>query len=328
MLKQTIQINVFNLLNFSSIFKNILTALNINLLFCVMKTNTDKYLVSSGKKIKLKDFDTGYKGHLDKETGKDELDRVKKDLGKYQQVLYASNSHSLLIIFQAMDAAGKDGTIAHVMSGINPQGCQVYSFKTPSAKEYEHDFLWRHYKALPERGRIGIHNRSHYENVLVCKVHPEYIMNESIPGYDEVSKIDEKFWEKRYESIRNFEKHLTDNGMTILKFFLNVSKDQQKKRFLERIDDPTKNWKFSSGDIKERALWKDYMKAYEKAIQETSTANAPWYVIPADDKWYTRLAVSQVIAEKLESLKLNYPILPEKESALLADYKQQLLEEQ
>lgn len=292
-----------------------------------MKTNTEKYLVKPDKKVKLKDFDTDYKGHLDKETGKDELERVKKDLSKYQEVLYAANKHSVLIIFQAMDAAGKDGAIEHVMSGLNPQGCQVYSFKTPNAEEYDHDFLWRHYKALPERGRIGIHNRSHYENVLVCKVHPEYVLSENLPNYNSVDKIDKDFWKQRYESIRSFEKHLVANGTTILKFFLHVSKDEQKQRFLDRIEDPAKNWKFSSGDISERALWDDYMNAYEDALSETSTDEAPWYVIPADKKWYTRLAVSQIIAEKLESMKLEFPVLAKSEADKLAGYKEMLLAE-
>ncbi|WP_113661551.1 polyphosphate kinase 2 family protein [Pedobacter nanyangensis] len=292
-----------------------------------VKTNTDKYQVKAGQKIKMADFDTDYHGHLDKETGKSELDRVKQELAKYQEVLYAADSRAVLVIFQAMDAAGKDGAIAHVMSGLNPQGCQVYSFKTPNAEEYDHDFLWRHYKALPERGRIGIHNRSHYENVLVCKVHPEYVLAERLPKYDTVAKIDKDFWKNRYQSIRNFEKHLTDNGTVILKFFLHVSKDEQKKRFLDRIEDPAKNWKFSSGDLKERALWDKYMEAYEEALNETSTDEAPWYVIPADKKWYTRLAVSQIIAEKLESLNLQYPKLPKAEVEALAGYKDQLLKE-
>jgi PPK2 family polyphosphate:nucleotide phosphotransferase len=293
-----------------------------------MKTNTDKYCVKGDKKVKVKDFDTDYKGHLDKEEGKKELARVKKDLSTYQEVLYASNSHSVLVIIQAMDAAGKDGVIEHVMSGLNPQGCQVYSFKTPSSEEYDHDFLWRHYKALPEKGRIGIHNRSHYENVLVCKVHPEYILSENLPNYSSVNKINKNFWKQRYESIRNFEKHLTENGVTILKFFLNVSKDEQKQRFLDRIEDPAKNWKFSGGDIKERGLWDKYMKAYEEMLNETSTPQSPWYVIPADKKWYTRLAVSQIIAETMQSLKLKFPRLPEKEVDALVSYKEQLLAEQ
>ncbi|MFD0941262.1 polyphosphate kinase 2 family protein [Pedobacter boryungensis] len=292
-----------------------------------MKTNTKKYLAKGGDKFSLKDYSTTYDGHLDKEAGKQELERVKGELKDYQEALYASDSHSLLIIFQAMDAAGKDSAIEHVMSGLNPQGCQVYSFKTPNSEEYNHDFLWRHAKTLPERGKIGIHNRSHYENVLVCKVHPEYILSENIPGYDDVKKIDKKFWKERYESIRNFEKHIIANGTVVLKFFLHVSKEEQKQRFLDRIEEQSKNWKFSVGDLKERALWKEYMAAYEEAIKETSTDSAPWYVIPADKKWYARLAISQIIEETLESLNLKYPVLPKEEADQLETIKQQLLSE-
>lgn len=292
-----------------------------------LKTNTKKYIAKTNGKFSLKDYNTTYNGHLSKEEGKQELVRVKEELSKQQESLYASNSHSLLVIFQAMDAAGKDSAIEHVMSGLNPQGCQVYSFKTPNSEEYEHDFLWRHYKALPERGRIGIHNRSHYENVLVCKVHPEYLLNENIPSIDDVKKIDKKFWANRYESIRNFEKHLVENGTTIIKFFLHVSKDEQKQRFLDRIDDQTKNWKFSVGDLKERALWDKYMDAYQQAIRETSTDAAPWYVIPADRKWYARLAISQVIDEALQDMKLKFPELPAEEVAELGTIRQQLLDE-
>jgi PPK2 family polyphosphate:nucleotide phosphotransferase len=292
-----------------------------------MKTDTKKYLTQGGDAFLLKDFSTTYNGHLDKTTGKEELERVKGELKAYQEALYASDSHSLLIIFQAMDAAGKDSAIEHVMSGLNPQGCQVYSFKTPNSEEYSHDFLWRHYKALPERGKIGIHNRSHYENVLVCKVHPEYILSENIPGFSDVKKIDKKFWKARYESIRNFEKHLVANGTVVLKFFLHVSKEEQKQRFLDRIEDPSKNWKFSVGDLKERALWDNYMKAYEDAIRETAIADAPWYVIPADKKWYARLAISQVIEEALESLNLKYPVLPKTEADQLTTIKQELTDE-
>jgi len=292
-----------------------------------MKTHTKKYLTEGGDQFLLKDFSTTYNGDLDKAAGKEELERVKSELKNYQEALYASDSHSLLIIFQAMDAAGKDSAIEHVMSGLNPQGCQVYSFKTPNSEEYSHDFLWRHYKALPERGKIGIHNRSHYENVLVCKVHPEYILSENIPGFTDAKKIDKKFWKMRYESIRNFEKHLIVNGTVILKFFLHVSKDEQKQRFLDRIEDPSKNWKFSVGDLKERALWDKYMEAYEQAIQETSTADAPWYVIPADKKWYARLAISQVIEETLASLHLKYPVLPKEEAEQLETIRKQLSNE-
>ncbi|MNX93590.1 Polyphosphate kinase 2 [compost metagenome] len=213
------------------------------------------------------------------------------------------------------------------MSGLNPQGCQVFTFKTPTSEEYDHDFLWRHYKALPEKGRIGIHNRSHYEYVLVCKVHPEYVLNEKIPGYNSIKKIDKNFWEQRYESIRNFEKHVSENGTVIVKIFLHVSKEEQRQRFLDRIDDPSKNWKFSSGDIAERALWKDYMKAYEEALTETSTKGAPWYIIPADKKWYARLAISKILVDTFKDLDLKYPVLPESEMSKLGEIKQQLLNE-
>jgi PPK2 family polyphosphate:nucleotide phosphotransferase len=286
-----------------------------------MSKDTDRLLVPSGKKIKLKDYSTNYTGDMDKEVGKINLQVIKEKLSNYQETLYAENSHAVLIIFQAMDAAGKDSAISHVMSGLNPQGCQVFSFKTPTADEYEHDFLWRHYMALPQRGRIGIHNRSHYENVLVCNVHPEYILNERIPGYDDVSKVDDDFWKARYESIRNFEKHLTENGTVILKFFLYVSEDEQKERFLERINDPAKNWKFSSADIAERGLWKKYMSAYEDALNETSTEKAPWYIIPADKKWYARLAISQILEQAFKDLNLEFPELPEEEIKTLEGYK-------
>ena len=292
-----------------------------------MSKETNRFLAPSGQKIKLKDYSTHYNGDLDEKAGKETLAAIKEKLSSHQATLYAENSHSVLIIFQAMDAAGKDGAVAHVMSGLNPQGCEVYSFKTPSVSEYEHDFLWRHYMALPQRGRIGIHNRSHYENVLVCKVHPEYVLNERIPGYDNVKKIDKSFWKGRYESIRNFEKQLTENGTVILKFFLYVSRDEQKRRFLDRINDPSKNWKFSGSDITERSFWKEYMTAYEEAISETSTANAPWYIIPADHKWFTRLAISQILDDTFKAMNLKYPVLAAGELAKLEGYKEKLLTE-
>lgn len=293
-----------------------------------MEKEIKQYLVTPGKKVSLNDYTTSYKGDKDKETAKQELEDIKAELAGEQETLYAADSRSVLIIFQAMDAAGKDSAIQHVMTGFNPQGCQVYSFKTPTSEEYDHDFLWRHYKALPERGRIGIHNRSHYENVLVCKVHPEYILSEKIPGYNDVKKIDKDFWKRRYESIRNFEKHITDNGTAIVKIFLYVSKDEQKQRFLDRIDDPSKNWKFSSADITERGYWKDYMNAYEEAIAETATEAAPWYIIPADKKWYARLAISHILRETLKGLDLKYPVLAKAEAEKLEGIKQQLLTEQ
>ncbi|WP_316815007.1 polyphosphate kinase 2 family protein [Pedobacter nyackensis] len=292
-----------------------------------MEKEIKQYLVAPGERVSLNDYHTSYSGDKDKLTAKQELEEIKARLVDYQETLYAADSRSVLIIFQAMDAAGKDSAIQHVMTGFNPQGCQVYSFKTPTSEEYDHDFLWRHYKALPERGRIGIHNRSHYENVLVCKVHPEYVLSEKIPGYNDVKKIDKDFWKRRYESIRNFEKHVTDNGTAIVKIFLNVSKDEQKQRFLDRINDPTKNWKFSSSDITERGLWPDYMKAYENAIEETSTEASPWYIIPADKKWYARLAISHILEETLKKMDLIFPVLAKAEADKLADMKQQLLDE-
>ncbi|MCX2449907.1 polyphosphate kinase 2 family protein [Pedobacter sp. PLR] len=290
-----------------------------------MKKEIEKSRVLPGRKFSLKEHNTSYTGDLEKDAGKAELDLTKEELNKLQETLYAADSHAVLVIFQAMDAAGKDSAIAHVMSGLNPQGCQVYSFKTPTSEEYDHDFLWRHYKALPERGRIGIHNRSHYENVLVCKVHPEYVLNEKIPGYDAVKKLDDKFWKRRYESIRNFEKHISDNGTLVIKFFLYVSKDEQKERFLERIENPVKNWKFSSSDITEREKWGDYMGAYEEAIGETSTEQAPWYVIPADKKWYARLLISQILEHHLKEMNLKFPVLGEEEMAKLEEIQRSLL---
>jgi PPK2 family polyphosphate:nucleotide phosphotransferase len=220
-----------------------------------------------------------------------------------------------------MDAAGKDGAIKHVMSGLNPQGCQVFSFKQPSAEELEHDFLWRCAKNLPERGRFGIFNRSYYEEVLIVRVHPQILQNQPLP--DKI-KNDKKIWQKRFAQIRNFEDYLADNGIHVIKFFLNVSKEEQKARFLARIEEPEKNWKFSAGDAKERTFWDDYMKAYEEAIEATSTENAPWYVIPADKKWFTRVAVSEIIVKKLESLKLQYPQVSEEQLMQLQEAKKVL----
>ena len=222
-------------------------------------------------------------------------------------MLYAQDTHALLLIFQAMDAAGKDGTIKHVMSGVNPQGCDVSSFKAPSSEELNHDYLWRSSKRLPERGRIGIFNRSYYEEVLVVRVHPEILEAERLPSAVRGKGI----WKRRFEDINNFEKYITDNGIVVLKFFLNVSKAEQKKRFLERIDRPEKNWKFSASDAKERAFWDDYQQAYEDAFNHTSTAWAPWYIIPADHKWFTRMAVAGIILDTLKKLKLRYPTVSE-----------------
>ena len=227
-----------------------------------------------------------------------------EQLSERQNLLYAHDRYALLLIFQAMDAAGKDGVIKHVMSGINPQGCQVFSFKQPSATELDHDFLWRTTACLPERGRIGIFNRSYYEEVLIVRVHPEILQAQRLP--DEILKSRD-IWKRRYDSIVDLERHLHRNGTRIVKFFLHVSKEEQRKRFLARIDDPNKNWKFSAGDVAERALWKDYMKAYEECIGATSTDHAPWYVVPADDKQNARLIVSQVVLQTMQALKMRYP---------------------
>ena len=281
---------------------------------------TDNYKVKT--QFSIKKTDTKYSGQLKKNEGKEMLQKEKEKLRELQEKLYADGSKSLLIVLQAMDAAGKDSLIEHVFGGVNPQGCEVHSFKTPSSKEYSHDFLWRHYTALPEKGKIGILNRSHYESVLVCKVHPEYNLSEKV--WDSADDFDDEFWENRYESINNFEKNLVENGTTIIKIFLNVSKDEQKKRFLDRINEPEKNWKFAAGDLSERKLWDQYMTAYEDAISKTSKENAPWFVIPADDKWFARVAAIQIIIDTLEKMDLKYPKLSEKEAAGLADAKKEL----
>ena len=263
------------------------------------------FLVPPDPKISLAtDYDPDYKAqHLKKSDAKRDLQEIIKAIAECQEILYAQDTHALLIIFQAMDAAGKDSTIKHVMSGINPQGFQVYSFKAPSLEELDHDYLWRCSKALPERGRIGIFNRSYYEEILVTRVHPEILEQRQIPS----SLIDEKIWKQRFEEINNYEKHLVNNGTIILKFFLNVSKEEQKQRFLERIERPEKNWKFSTNDAKEREFWDDYMAVYEDMFNHTSTELAPWHIISADHKWFTRLAVAGIIYAKLKELNLHYP---------------------
>ena len=283
---------------------------------------SDDFLIKENSKFDIKAQNTKYKGKINKDEAKQLLNIEKEKLYLLQEKLYADGSQSLLIILQGMDAAGKDSLVEHVFSGVNPQGCEVTSFKTPSTKEYSHDFLWRHYLALPAKGKIGIFNRSHYESVLVCKVHPEYNLSEKV--WSDVKQFDEKFWENRYESIRNFEKHLANNGTKIIKIFLNVSKEEQKQRFLERIEEDDKNWKFSSSDVTERGFWNDYMKAYQDAIRETSTDYAPWFVIPADQKWFTRVAAIQIIIDALESMNLKFPELSGKDKDALKDSKHKL----
>ena len=267
----------------------------------------NQYRIQDGSKFRLRDFDpVDTQGmDIDKGDAKELLAKGIKRLSELQEKLYADNRWSVLAVFQAMDAAGKDGAIKHAMSGINPQGCQVHSFKAPSPEELDHDFLWRIARALPERGRIGIFNRSHYEEVLVVRVHPEFLKGQCLPN----GLTGEKLWQQRFDSIANFEKHLAHNGTAICKFFLNVSKKEQKKRFLERIDDPAKNWKFSMGDVAERGRWDEYMAAYEDMIRNTSFPHAPWYVLPADHKWFTRLAVVAALIATLERLDLAFPVL-------------------
>ena len=281
---------------------------------------SDNFIVKG--KFSISDTKTEYKSKLEKEDGEQMLLNEKIKLRELQEKLYADSGKSLLVVLQAMDAAGKDSLIEHVFGGVNPQGCEVHSFKSPSHREYSHDFLWRHALALPAKGKIGIFNRSHYESVLVCKVHPEYNLNEKV--WDSVSDFDDKFWEERYESIRNFEKHLSKNGTTVIKIFLHISKDEQKKRFLDRIDEQEKNWKFSMGDLPERALWDEYMKAYERAINETSKDHAPWFVIPGNDKWFARVAAIQIIIDALEGMKLKFPKLSEEDQKGLAEARKQL----
>jgi PPK2 family polyphosphate:nucleotide phosphotransferase len=280
------------------------------------------------KNFKLSNFETKYKGkNLNREESEIMLETGREHLAEMQDKLYAHNKYGVLIIFQAMDAAGKDGAVKHIMSGFNPLGVRVYSFKAPTSNELDHDYFWRHSLALPGRGEIAIHNRSHYENVLVTRVHPEYLLKENIPQISDVKDVDNKFWKMRFKQIRRYEKNLTDNGTVILKFFLNVSKKEQKKRFLERIDDPSKNWKFSLADLKERGHWDEYQRAYTEAIAATSTDSAPWFVIPADDKWYARLAIASIIYKQFEKLDLHYPNVDEEQKQQLQKARVQLMSE-
>ena len=280
----------------------------------------EQFVVEPGSSVNLKQFVTDWtETDNARELGKDFikeraneiLEESRKQLDAAQELLYASDTHSVLLIFQAMDAAGKDGTIRHVMSGVNPQGCQVYSFKKPSTEELDHNFLWRYMKVLPERGRIGIFNRSYYEDVLVVKVHPDWL------GPGQPAKPDDKFWEKRYEDINNFEKHLVRNGTLVLKFFLHVSKGEQKKRFLERLNHPDKHWKFSESDMAEREHWKDYQKAFEDALGATSTKRAPWHVIPADRKYVARALVADIVTTAIQDLGLEFPKVSAAKMAVL-----------
>ena len=285
----------------------------------------ESYRVPAGKKFRIARCDPGDTGGLDisKKKANALLAEGVDKLADLQTRLYAQDRWSLLLVFQAMDAAGKDSTIKHVMSGINPQGCQVVAYKAPSHQELDHDFLWRCARELPERGRIGIFNRSHYEEVLVVRVHPDILAGQHLPP----ALVRKDPWKERYESINDWERHLAVNGTRIVKFFLNVSKEEQRKRFLERLEVPEKNWKFAMGDVLERGLWNDYMRAYEDAISATSTEWAPWYAVPADHKWFTRLVVAQVVISELESLRLEYPKVDAKRKKELEEARKALEKE-
>ncbi|QSA97822.1 polyphosphate kinase 2 family protein [Methylococcus sp. EFPC2] len=294
----------------------------------IKKELIKKLRVEPGTKVRLKDYETGWAQTKNlKEAGKEQVKERSKEiltenqalLAEAQQVLYADDRYSLLIVLQAMDAAGKDGTIKHVMSGVNPQGCQVFAFKKPSAEDLDHNFLWRYMRCLPERGRIGIFNRSYYEDVLVVKVHPELLQRQLPDG-----KRGKSFWAARYDDINSFERHLVRNGTIILKFFLHVAKDEQKKRFLERLDRSEKNWKFSAADLAEREFWDDYQDAYENAITATSTDWAPWYIIPADDKWATRTLVADIVTRTLQGLDLEFPEVTDEQRQILAEARRKL----
>ena len=277
--------------------------------------------VRPGSKVRLKSIDTDSTGSYEsKETAQKHLRKGVEELRRMQEMLYAQDQQSLLLVFQAMDGAGKDSTIEHVMSGVNPQGCQVFSFKSPSSEELDHDFLWRTAKCLPERGRIGIFNRSYYEETLVVRVHPEYLEKQRLPRELSTDRI----WDHRFEDIRNWERYLTRNGTVIRKFYLHVSKDEQKRRFLARLEEPEKNWKFQAGDVRERALWDEYQRAYEDMLGATSTTYAPWHIIPADHKWFARLAVADIIIDTLRAMKLHYPKLSKETRAGLDAAKQTL----
>jgi PPK2 family polyphosphate:nucleotide phosphotransferase len=283
----------------------------------------ERYRISRGKDFRLKDYDPADTAHLDSEFKQEAQDLLRQgveQLSELQDKLYAQDRWAVLLILQAMDAAGKDGTIKHVMSGLNPEGVEVHSFKAPSAEELDHDFMWRCMKVVPERGRIGIFNRSYYEEVLVVKVHKEFLAAEKLPSECRGKQL----WKERYQDINNYESYLSRNGVRVCKFFLHLSRDEQKRRFLSRLDEPEKNWKFSASDVREREFWDDYQDAYEKMIEETATKTAPWYVVPADNKWFTRLVVAAAVTDTLRELKLDYPKVSAADRDRLAEARTQL----
>jgi PPK2 family polyphosphate:nucleotide phosphotransferase len=273
------------------------------------------FVVPPGKPFRLADHDPAHTGKADKQQGIARLEKARERMRELQEKLFAQNEWALLVIFQAMDGAGKDSTIEHVMSGLNPAGCQVFSFKAPSDEELDHDFLWRTSRCLPERGRIGVFNRSYYEEVVVVRVHPEFLDGQKLPE----KVVTDRIWEERFEDINAFERYVTRQGVAVLKFFLNVSREEQRERFLARLEEPEKNWKFSAEDVLKRSLWEKYAAAYEEMLAKTSTAHAPWHVIPADKKWFMRAAVAEAIVGALEGLDLRFPAMDEKQQRKLEE---------
>lgn len=293
-----------------------------------MTIDWKKYRITDGKGFKISKYRTG--APIDRPKDDILLERelqYKKKIADLQYKLYAESRQSMLIILQGMDSSGKDSLVRHIMNGVNPQGLQVYSFKHPTSLELEHSYLWRHYLKLPEHGQIVIFNRSHYENVLISKVHPDIVLAEHVPGIDSVKKVDKKFWQQRYRQINNFEDVIVQNGTRIIKFFLHLSKEEQRKRFLERLDNKEKHWKFSSDDIRERQYWDDYQRAYQDAIRHCSSADAPWYVIPADDKWYSHILCGEIISHELEKMKPNFPSVDNSELEMMKEARKQLQQE-
>lgn len=284
--------------------------------------NLEDYKVT--KPIKLSDYKTELDSFWDDDKKEKELDQLRNKLSEWQDIMYAHNRYGVLVGLQGMDTSGKDSLIREVFKEFNPRGVVVHSFKTPNSTELEHDYLWRHYLALPEKGKFAVFNRTHYENLLVTRVHPEYILNENLPGIEKVEDIQPEFWENRFEQINNFEKHISQNGTIVMKFFFYMSKDEQKKRLLKRLEDEDHQWKFSSGDLKERERWDDYMKYYEEILNKSSNEKAPWYIIPADDKDMARYLVAKIMWEELQKYPVNEPVLSEKDKANFAMYKEQL----
>jgi len=284
----------------------------------------DGFRITRPGKVRLKDYPTRLLEAPDKKKLKESVEKDRERIIELQELLYAQRAHAALLIFQAMDAAGKDSCIGHVLGGVNPQGCRVWGFKAPNAEELSHDFLWRHAQAIPARGLIGVHSRSHYEEVLAVKVHPEYLLAQRIPNVSSVVQADADFWGRRYASIQGFEEHLAEQGVVIMKFFLHMSKAAQKERLLERVDDPEKNWKFNIGDLNERARWNEYHTAYEAAIGATAAEHAPWHIVPADEQWETRAIVAALVRERLEAMDLRHPVLSDKAKAELVLAREQL----